>query len=242
MVFLHRATELARRQAKFTFVDIPTPAPGHVQYSHDGWSCALYGVAPIFTLQCRGAAEQVPQGLQSASALSVGSRMGCVIRYKASHSDFDYQVTGVGPLECWGTHIPDDIDQDPDSRYFDVAVGSVSWLDSEAHQVCAIRYDPDNTGSPVGELECWGDIEVDASGDWVDVTVGKDHVCAIREVEFDGAGYIECWGDNNYRQTEDPGGFFELVRSRHDLNYTCAFDIYADVWECWGQGNPIPKP
>lgn len=244
VTMLYRTAELARHQAKFKFVDIPATVPGHMQHSHDGWSCALYGTAPYFSLQCRGAEGKIPRGLQSASALSVGSRMGCVIRYAASHTDFNYQTVGVGPLDCWGMNVPDGMDLDTDSQFVDVAVGSVSYLGSETHQVCAIRYDPESVGTAVGSLECWGDIPVEASDqvDWVDVTVGEGHVCAIFEVEFDGAGYIECWGNNNSGQTDDPVGIFDEVRSRHDLNFTCALNSYSSEWECWGRGNPVPKP
>lgn len=252
VVFLHRTAELARQQAKFTFVDIPHPRrPGYTQDSHDGWSCGQLGSYAPFSLQCAG---DLPAGYDvqrlSVGDLSVGSRMGCavsVVAFEEMHQDYYSRSTGVGPLECWGTRFPDGLDQNPESRFFAVAVGSVSWLESQTHQVCAIRYDPDvsPTGAaPGGRLECWGDIEVDASisNDWLEVTVGEKHVCAIHEVEFDGAGYIECWGDNTYYQTEDPIGIFESIRSRHDLNYTCAIYTYDEEWECWGQGNPVPKP
>ena len=58
------------------------------------------------------------------------------------------------------------------------------------------------------------------------VSAGGSHTCGLRE-----SGAIECWGDNEYGQTDVPGGSFSAVSagSRH----TCALRASGAV-ECWG--------
>ena len=222
-----------------TLVDIPRVYPGVEQRSLDAWSCLMYGsslgTTAYYQLFCRGDSEEVPVGRPYVATMSVGATMGCAIRTVSSYSvDYLPRWYGVGPLFCWGSDVIP-VDTDSSSEFFDVAVGS--------GHVCAIRYG-DSPSLPRGDLECWGgnyEVTPFPGGKYVDVTVGASHTCAIREVEFDGAGYLECWGDNTHGQLEDPVGFFDEVHSRFDLDYTCARDIYRATWECWGKGNPVPK-
>ena len=232
------------------FVDVPTTVNVD-QYSVDGWSCRMHGYSIPYSVNCNGKANNMPRFPPSAVELSVGTRMGCLVRGYYTHYDFDWQPHGYGPLTCWGTGMPSDLDLDPGSLFIDVAVGS--QLGNDIHQVCAIRHNPESMGIPSGQLECWGPITVEqvtygstryqvSDFDWVDVTVGRNHVCAVQEGEFDGGGYVECWGDNTYGQLEDPIGMFDEVRSRYDVNWSCALDLYNGDWECWGADNPVAKP
>lgn len=60
-----------------------------------------------------------------------------------------------------------------------------------------------------------GCTEDPATGTWAAVSAGAQHACAL---DHDGA--IHCWGNDDYHQTEAPGGTFEQVYAGY--RHSCA--------------------
>ena len=58
------------------------------------------------------------------------------------------------------------------------------------------------------------------------VSAGGNHTCAIRE-----SGKIECWGDNEFGQTDAPAGRFTAISAEN--TYTCAIHESGEI-ACWG--------
>ncbi len=60
----------------------------------------------------------------------------------------------------------------------------------------------------------------------VQVSAGSWHTCVVMS-----SGAIECWGDNDYGETDAPAGSFSLVSAGR--SHTCAVTS-SDAVECWG--------
>ena len=61
---------------------------------------------------------------------------------------------------------------------------------------------------------------------YIAVSAGTEHTCAIRE-----SGELECWGSNEYGETDAPEGSFSAVSA--DSFHTCAIRTNGEI-ECWG--------
>ena len=61
------------------------------------------------------------------------------------------------------------------------------------------------------------------------VSAGSYHACGLRE-----GGAIECWGNNEYGQTDAPPGPFRAVSS--NSLFTCGLRTSGTI-ECWGDGS-----
>lgn len=147
-----------------------------------GGSCGLRANGALFC-NLDGIPEEIPGG--PWSRVSTQDKVGCAIRADQT-------------LWCWGTNAVwwDDpagppLQEATQSQWIDISIGGA---------ICAIRAD--------GRLFCWGDptsvcipnfeskVEVGAhpflqisDGDWLDVEVGPDRACAIKN-----DGTLWCWG------------------------------------------------
>ena len=65
-------------------------------------------------------------------------------------------------------------------------------------------------------------------GAFTAVSAGGEHTCGLRE-----NGAIECWGNNNYGQSDDPEGSFTAVSAGGW--HTCGLRKSSAI-ECWGAG------
>ena len=90
------------------------------------------------------------------------------------------------------------------------------------NHACAIR-------SSDGAIECWGPIsrwQNAPAGRFIDVSAGTWHTCGLHEV-----GAIECWGNNEWRQTIAPPGRFRAISA--GVSHTCGLHENGAI-ECWG--------
>ncbi len=70
------------------------------------------------------------------------------------------------------------------------------------------------------------------SGGYLQVAVGLFHTCAIQMVDDSGAGPVQCWGDNEFRQASPPSGVFKQITAGD--YHTCGIRAADDVVQCWG--------
>ena len=94
---------------------------------------------------------------------------------------------------------------EPSARYFPVDARVGRWLRSTEIAISAAP----------------------AAG-FVAISAGYWHTCAIRA----GSGAIECWGWNEYGQTDAPDGSFTTVSAGGE--HTCAIRVGSGAIECWG--------
>lgn len=162
-------------------------------------------------------------------------------------------ITTVNSLMCWGkntngqlgigsltaTNVP---------TYVDTGFAKVSM---GLNSTCGLKTD--------GSVKCWGSQTngrignglntgnavspepVTIAGAAVDVTVGTDHACAVRD-----NGAVYCWGGNTYGQVGDGtttealtpveiatgGGIVQVSGGQY---YTCVLRADGKAF-CWGQG------
>ena len=87
------------------------------------------------------------------------------------------------------------------------------------------RYFP--TGARVGRWLRSTEIAIGPTAPrYIAVSAGDEHTCAIRE-----SGTIECWGRNDYGQTDVPEGRFTAVSA--GWGHTCAIHESGGIM-CWG--------
>ncbi len=91
------------------------------------------------------------------------------------------------------------------------------------------RYFPMDT-----RIDRWlrsSEITIDsASPRYTTVSAGASHTCAIRT-----SGAIECWGRNDYGQTDAPDGSFSAVSvALLGGQFTCAIRASSGAIVCWG--------
>ena len=134
-----------------------------------------------------------------------------------------------GEITCWGNNGNGQGDAPPERNYNAVSAGG--------HHTCAIR--------ERGEVTCWGSDAImqvteegggvgvytgqatPPEGSYSAVSAGNSHTCAIRT-----SGEIECWGWNEYRQTDAPEGNYIAVSAGG--SHTCAIRANGAV-TCWGR-------
>ena len=98
---------------------------------------------------------------------------------------------------------------EPNARYFPVDARVGRWLRSTEIEISAAP----------------------ATG-FVAVSVNFWHSCAIRAE----SGAIECWGNNEYGQTDAPAGRFTAVSAGH--RHTCAIRESGEI-ACWGRDDDL---
>jgi hypothetical protein len=120
-------------------------------------------------------------------------------------------------VQCWGQGPP------PPS-------GPVRMIDGGSFHWCAVLAD--------GSLDCSnaGVGAVPAGTDFVAVSAGDDHDCAVRQ-----SGEIVCWGLGSLGQTTVPPGRYAAVSANYQ--HTCAVRADDDRFVCWGDdGNGQSSP
>ncbi|MCP4868524.1 MAG: hypothetical protein GY898_07375 [Proteobacteria bacterium] len=133
-------------------------------------------------------------------------------------TDYCCGMNAEGYIDCWGDTAP--LTATP-NQYRD--------FDAGAGHLCAI--------SPGGTLTCWGTdgfgqtSDAPLDGDWLDVTAGLQHSCAIEN----STGFVTCWGDDSYGQASAPTGVFTQISA--GAYHTCGKrpNDTVDCWGCVGQ-------
>ena len=151
------------------------------------------------------------------NAISAGGVHTCAIRSN------DHEIV------CWGSNYDDRITNAPAGRFRAVSAGN--------RHTCALRVRDDG-----GAIECWGantrdtphggvyrqtDQASPPTGSFRAVSAGFAHTCGVRT-----SGAIECWGDNNYGQSDAPAGSFSAVSAGFD--HTCGLRTNGAI-TCWGR-------
>ena len=114
-----------------------------------------------------------------------------------------YHTCGVresGEIECWGSNEVFEPNLPPEEGGKWIWYGQATppagsdfiAVSAGAAHTCAIREN--------GAIECWGSDSDAPAGSFTAVSAGAAHTCAIRT----GSGAIECWGWNEYGQTDAP--------------------------------------
>ena len=82
-----------------------------------------------------------------------------------------------------------------------------------------------------GKIACWGEgdaAEAPESILYLEIAAGAKHTCAISN-----QGTLECWGNNNFGQTNSPAGSFKRIYAGD--YHSCAIKT-DDTVQCWGAG------
>ncbi len=90
--------------------------------------------------------------------------------------------------------------------------------------------------APAGGAPKWLDASriVPPSGKFTSVSASTWHTCGVRV-----NGDLECWGQNDYGQSEAPSGKFATVSA--GLQHSCGVLVNGDV-KCWGHGIRATPP
>jgi alpha-tubulin suppressor-like RCC1 family protein len=115
----------------------------------------------------------------------------------------------AGEVRCWG------IDQEHIYNFGQVddqPAGLFVALGGRDDTTCAIRAstegspgdDDDSAGGNLDAIHCWGrsqqgQASAPSAGEWIDVTVGAYHGCALAA-----DGSVTCWGQNDVGQASPP--------------------------------------
>jgi len=139
-----------------------------------------------------------------------------------------------GKPRCWGSNSAGQ--STAPSRTF-------SKLDAGGTSTCGIRSS--------GELECWGSISAPPHGEYMDVSVGSNHACAVSRNLAD----VRCWGSPNYYgesrnvSQHDLPSLENFVEVSVGAYHSCARTTWARMY-CWGwdgygavtDGRAVPSP
>jgi hypothetical protein len=110
-------------------------------------------------------------------------------------------------VECWGqAPLPPS--------------GPVRMIDGGSFHWCAVLAD--------GSIDCSnGSASLPTGSDFVAVSAGDDHDCALRQ-----SGEVVCWGLGSFGQTTVPPGRYAAVAANYQ--HTCAVRADDDRFVCWG--------
>ena len=154
---------------------------------------------------------------ESLAQLSVGNSHACAI------TDAGGVICGAGTaLGFSGRKRVMSPPESPADPFVSLSVGDADGGD-EAF-ACAL--------TKSGEAMCWANEDnkrpapEPPAGGYVDLADGYGHTCALDE-----RGRIDCWGWNNYGQTDAPPGTWTSVSAGH--RSTCAIGEVGDL-VCWG--------
>ena len=160
--------------------------------------------------------------LLAALTLAQAATPTSTSRYLALDAGGEHQCTlrADGLIRCWGGNSAE-LRDIPEGRYTAVSAGA--WHN------CAIRQEN-------GEIACWGSDSNAPDGAFVDVAVGWQFACGVRETS-----QLECWGTNSYGrsvldygQADPPDGEFASVSAGY--LQACGLRTTGEV-TCWGRAN-----
>jgi hypothetical protein len=189
--------------------------------------------------------------------VQVGGSFACGMAADVSSVSYDMNRPDLIPytLMCWGDHSSAQCHVPPSPTDYG-SVFTIKYIDYSLgfDHACALRND--------NRIVCWGNniegqatvpnadavlskqlgvgISVSADRDWAAVSSGWSHTCGLKA-----AGYIICWGSNNWGQSRVPSGsdVYREVSAGYDS--TCALTVTRQVI-CWGRNNrgqsqPVPS-
>ena len=83
--------------------------------------------------------------------------------------------------------------------------------------------------NPVAAIGALQGLEL-GKHEYTDVSAGQSHSCGLRT-----NGTIDCWGNNDYGQTDVPEGIFKKLAA--GANHTCGVRLEDGAIVCWGADN-----